>query len=219
MKLYPVMINIEGKKAVVIGGGSVALRKVKDLLECGAFVRIIAPEIHDEIARLSESYSGRIDIVRRIYRNGDCEGSLIVFSATNDETVNRNVYEEASSKNILINAVDDPPNCSFFMPSWFNRNGLIVAVSTSGISPSMSARIRRDIERSLPVSVDEGLAALQQARLIIREDEDFSTLSSERRGTILKHIVQNDNLLGDLVNSYKNDSVKMFLLKLKTDLT
>ncbi len=219
MKLYPVMINIEGKKAVVIGGGSVAFRKVKDLLECGAAVTIIAPEIHDEIAHLADSQSGKINIIKREYRAGDCEGALIVFSATDDENVNRHVYSEASDKNILINAVDDPPNCSFFMPSWFSRNGLIVAVSTSGISPSLSARIRRDLERSIPESVDDSLAALQQARKIIREDSDFTDLSSEQRGTMLKQIVQDDNLLGDLVYSYKNDTVKKLLLKLKTVLT
>jgi len=219
MKLYPVMINIEGKKAVVIGGGSVALRKAKDLLECGARVTIIAPEIHDEIAHLADSHAGRIDVVKRKYSSGDCEGALIVFSATDDETVNNAVYAEASSRNILINAVDDPPNCSFFMPSWFSRNGLIVAVSTSGISPSMSARIRRDLERSIPASVDESLDALKQARHIIQEDNDFSDLSSEKRGIILKQIVQDENLLGDLVNSFKNDTVKNFLLKLKTVLS
>jgi precorrin-2 dehydrogenase / sirohydrochlorin ferrochelatase len=219
MKLYPVMINIEGKKAVVIGGGTVALRKVKDLLESGATVKVIAPAIHGEIADLADSYPGKIDIFRREYRTGDCEGALIVFSATDDETVNRAVYAEASAENILINAVDDPPNCSFFMPSWFNRNGLIVSVSTSGISPSMSARIRRDIERSIPGSVDDALAALQQARIIIREDTDFSDVSSEMRGRILKQIVLDDKLLGDLVYSHKNDTVKILLLKLKSALT
>ncbi len=219
MNLYPVMINIAGKKAVVIGGGSVALRKAKDLLECGALVTIIAPEIHDEIAHLADSHSGKINVMKREYRDGDCEGALIVFSATDDEAVNNAVYTEASSRNILVNAVDDPPNCSFFMPSWFNRNGLIVAVSTSGISPSMSARIRRDLERSIPASVDESLDALKQARHIIREDDDFSDLSSEKRGIILKQIVQDENLLGDLVNSFKNDTVKKLLLKLKTILS
>lgn len=216
MKLYPVMINLEGKKAVVVGGGGVALRKVRDLLECGARVTVIAPEMHPEIDGLAATGAGDLTIVRRDYRAGDCDGSMLVFSATDNESINREVYTEAAGKNILINAVDDPPNCSFFMPSWFTRNGLVVSVSTSGISPSLAARIRRDIEKNLPPYVEDALSALRQARVLLREDTDFSDLSSDRRGKILKHIVLDDNLLGELVDSYKNDSVKKILLKIKT---
>ncbi len=216
MKLYPVMINISGKKAVVIGGGAVALRKIQDLLECGAFVTVIAPEIHPEINGLTASYSDMLSILQRTYHAGDCEGSMLVYSATDDGKVNREVYTEATAKNILINSVDDPPNCSFFMPSWFNRNGLVVAVSTSGISPSLSARIKNSIENNIPENIDDTLSALKQARLLLREDSEFSDLSTERRGKILKQIVLDDDLLGELVDSYKNDSVKNLLLKIKT---
>ncbi|HOT43640.1 MAG TPA: bifunctional precorrin-2 dehydrogenase/sirohydrochlorin ferrochelatase [Spirochaetota bacterium] len=215
MKLYPVMINLEGRKAVVVGGGTVALRKVRDLLECGALVTVIAPELHPEIDALAAASGGALTIIRRHYRAGDCDGSLMVFSATDNERINREVYTEAVEKNILVNAVDDPPNCSFFMPSWFERNGLVVSVSTSGISPSLSARIRRDIEKSIPAYIEGALSALKQARVLLREDRDFADLSSDRRGKILKHIVHDDDLLGELVDSYKNDSVKKMLLKHK----
>ncbi len=219
MKLYPVMLNISGKKAAVIGGGSVALRKVQDLVECGARVTVIAPVIHQAITDLEKSRNGLVEIIRRQFRKGDLDGSLLVFSATDDERTNREVYNEAVEKNMLINAVDDPPNCNFFMPSWFCRNGLVVAVSTSGISPSLSARIRRDIEKNIPDSIDETLDALQQARILLREDNDFTDLSSERRGKILKQIVLDDELLGELVDSYKNDSVKILLQKIKSNST
>jgi precorrin-2 dehydrogenase/sirohydrochlorin ferrochelatase len=216
MKLYPVMINLEGKKAVVVGGGTVALRKVRDLLECGAVVTVISPGIHPDIDSLAASHVSNLIIERRHYRSGDCDGAMLVFSATDNESVNREVYAEAAGKNILVNAVDDPPNCSFFMPSWFNRNGLVVSVSTSGISPSLSARIRRDIEKNIPAGIEDALSALKQARMLLREDNDFADLSSDRRGKILKQIVLDDDLFGELVDSFKNDSVKKMLLKLKT---
>lgn len=216
MKLLPVMLNLVGKKAAVIGGGTVALRKVRDLVECGALVTVISPEIHQEIIELAESHAGIITIIKRKFQPGDINGSLLVYSATDDEVVNREVFTEASENNIFINAVDDPPNCSFFMPSWFDRNGLVVAVSTSGISPSMSARIRRDIEKNIPDFIDIALSALKLARIMLREDVDFSDLSSGRRGKILKSIVLDDDLLGELVDSYRNDSVKKLLLKIKT---
>lgn len=216
MKLFPVMLNLAGKNAAVIGGGSVALRKVRDLISCGAMVTVIAPEIHSEIRDLSASRNGQVTLLQRKYQRGDIDGSLLVYSATDDESVNREIYSEAAGKNILVNAVDDPPNCSFYMPSWFERNGLVVAVSTSGISPSLSARIRKDIEKNIPDSIDAALPALQQARTFLRENEEFSDLSTERRGMLLKRIVLDDDLLDKLVDSFKNDSVKEFLIQLKS---
>ena len=214
MKLLPVMLNLSGRKTVVIGGGSVAQRKVMDLVACGAQVTVIAPDIHPEIIKIAEAHAGQVTIIQRTYRHGDLDGSLLTYSATDNEMVNREVYGEAVEKNNLINAVDDPPNCSFFMPSWFERNGLVIAVSTSGISPSLAARIRRDIEKNIPDSIEDTLAALQEARIMLREHDEFSKLSTDKRGSILKRIVIDSDLLGELVNSYKNDSIKLFLLHL-----
>lgn len=216
MKLYPVMLNIAGRKAVVIGGGTVALRKVQDLIECGAVVTVIAPEIDQAISDCGKPDGSRLTLLNRHYQRGDLDGALLVFSATDDDGVNHDVYLEAIERNIMINAVDDPPNCTFFMPSWFSREGLIVAVSTSGISPSLSARIRRDIEKHIPDSIEEILAALQHARIILKEDPDFAGFLPDKRGKILKQIVLDDDLLGTLVESHKNDSMKKFLQTLKT---
>jgi precorrin-2 dehydrogenase/sirohydrochlorin ferrochelatase len=214
MKLYPVMLNISGKKVVVIGGGSVAARKVRDLVECGALVTVVAASVGASITELKGSYPEKIEIVQRAYKRGDLAGALMAFSATDDEGVNRTVYRDALELNIFINAVDDPPNCTFFVPSWFQRNGLVVSVSTGGISPSMAARIRRDIEKIIPESIETTLAALQQARALLREDDEFQNLSSETRGKILKQIVQDDGLLEQLMVNYKNDTVKIFLKKI-----
>ena len=208
------MLNISGKKVVVIGGGSVAARKVRDLVECGALVTVVAASVEASITELKGSYPEKIEIVQRAYKRGDLAGALMAFSATDDEGVNRMVYRDAVELNIFINAVDDPPNCTFFVPSWFQRNGLVVSVSTGGISPSMAARIRRDIEKIIPESIDTTLAALQQARALLREDDEFKNLSSETRGKILKQIVQDDGLLEELMVNYKNDTVKIFLKKI-----
>src|SRR3990172_3679737 len=162
MKLYPVMLNITGKKVLVIGGGDVAARKVRDLVECGAMVTVVAPSVEASITELKNSYPENIDIVQRAYMKGDLVGALMVFSATDDDRVNRIVHHDAGELNIFINAVDDPPNCTFFVPSWFERGGLVISVSTGGVSPSMAARIRRDIEKIIPDAIEATLAALQQ---------------------------------------------------------
>jgi precorrin-2 dehydrogenase/sirohydrochlorin ferrochelatase len=217
MKLYPVMLNISDKKVLVIGGGNVAARKVKDLVECGALVTVVAPSVHKSITDLKNSYPERIEIMQRVYMKGDCDAAFMVFSATDDERLNRVVFRDAEEMNIFINAVDDPPNCTFFVPSWFRRDGLVVSVSTGGISPSMAARIRRDIEKIIPDSIEITLAALQQARVLLREDDEFQGLSSGSRGKILKQIVMNDGLLEELILSYKNETVINFIKKISSN--
>ncbi len=211
IKLYPLMLNIAGKNALVIGGGIVAARKVRDLVERGAFVTVIAPDVKQSIIDLQVAHPGSIEIVHREYVRGDLEGSLIVFSATDDEKVTSLVFEEASDGNILLNAVDDPHNCGFFVPSWFNRGDLIVSVSTSGISPAFAAKLRREIESIIPENIDDLLGSLHRARSVLRNDPEFMDIDSKGRGNIMKRIVLDDDLLGQLVESCKNDSVEMFL--------
>src|SRR4030042_4669418 len=186
MKLYPVMLNVSGKRVLVIGGGTVALRKIRDLISCGARVTVVAPEVHASVDELASSHPENLEIIRRRYRCGDLEGALMVFSATVDDEVNHAVFNEAKEKNIFINAGDDPGNCTFYVPSWFTRGGLVVAVSTGGISPAMAERLRRVIEGLIPDAFGETLDALQQARTILQNDAEFTGLTAEQRGKILK---------------------------------
>lgn len=214
MKLYPLMLSVEDKNAVVIGGGSVAARKVSDLVERGARVTVIAPDVDPAIIELQVQHSGRIEIVHREYAPGDLHGAFIVFSATDDESVTERVFNEAGELNVLLNAVDDPDHCGFFVPSWFSRGGLVVAVSTSGISPALAARIRREIEGIIPGDIEETLSALHRARAVLKNDPAFIDLDPENRGKILKHIVFNDDQLRKLVRSCRDDSLILFLRKI-----
>lgn len=214
MKLFPLMLTIENKNAVVVGGGTVAARKVNDLVERGARVTVIAPDVDPSIIELQVLHPGRIEIVHREYSQGDLEGAFIAFSATDDEAVTERVFSEAGERNVLLNAVDDPEHCGFFVPSWFSRGGLVVSVSTSGISPALAARLRREIEDIIPDYIEEILPALHRARTILKNDQEFIHLNSESRGKILKRIVSDDELLRQLVESSKDDSLTIFLKKL-----
>jgi precorrin-2 dehydrogenase / sirohydrochlorin ferrochelatase len=218
MKQYPVLLNLSGRRAIVIGGGAVALRKTRDLLEHDALVTVISPEFNVGFNALRQTFADRLTLENRPYHDGDLDGAHIVFSATDDHDLNRQVFDEARDKNIFINAVDDPTNCSFTIPSSFTRGDLVVAISTGGVSPAMSARIRRDIEKVIPESVEKTLEALKAARSSLQKDDEFKNLSSEQRGVILKQIVMDDELLGELVNCYKSDTVKNFLNKLSADI-
>lgn len=214
MKLYPIMINIEDRPVAIIGGGNVALRKALDLLEIGANVTVIAPEIHDGFNALVRDYGDRVSLVKREYVSGGLENYSLVFSATNSAEVNNAVYMEAYAKNIFINAVDDPPNCSFFIPSFIRRGDLILSLSTSGSSPAFAARLRRVLEKNLPENLEEILTSLAELREKLKKDESFSHLDTKKRGELLKRIANDDTLLTEACNALKEKKLKEFLLEL-----
>mgnify|MGYP001309702111 CR=1 FL=1 len=212
MKLYPVMLNIRGKLSVVVGGGEVAGRKVKDLLDSEARVKVISPEISDEIREMAARSMGGVELVERRYREGDLEAAAMVFSATDDPRVNHEVFLEADKKNILINAVDDPPNCSFFVPSFIRKGDLLFALSTGGASPAMAARLRREIENHIPENIDVMLDKLKTAKDILKTHKTFSGINSPARGAIMKRIVTDDALLHQLSECKDEDEIISFLL-------
>jgi precorrin-2 dehydrogenase/sirohydrochlorin ferrochelatase len=214
MKLYPVMLNMSGRRAVIVGGGVVALRKLSDLIDAGADIKIISPEFNDDIIKASKLYQGRITLIKRKYERNDLDAGMLVFSATNDANVNREIFNDAKEKNILINAVDDPANCSFYVPSFIRRGDLIFSVSTSGASPAMAARLRREMESHIPENIEVMLEGLNKARILLKEDKAFSNIDSSQRGEILKEITSDDQLLASLILC-KDEDLTDFLLKVK----
>ena len=129
---------------MVVGGGEVAERKVEALVEAGARVRVIAPEVTVRIARWAEE--GRIELERRPYREGDLSGAWLCVAATDDKAVQEAVFSEAEKKGIFCNVVDRPERCSFIVPSVIKRGRLQLAISTSGASPAAARRIRERLE-------------------------------------------------------------------------
>ncbi len=201
------MYKINGKRVVVIGGGQVAFRKVKDLTQAGAQVVVIAPDIHPELKEYASH--NPITIINREYQKGDCAGATLVFSATNNPDINRKVFEEAVSLNIPINAVDDPDNSSFYVPSFFTRGSLLVAVSTGGASPAMAAKVRRLIEQSIPSNIEIMLDTMNAIRKILKED--YSHITSSQRSALLKAIVTDDTSIAIAVDAYKNKTLHQFV--------
>jgi len=141
MGYYPIAVDIAGKKCVVAGGGEVALRKVRSLLEAGARVTVIAPDVDPRLADIEG-----VDVVAREYRQGDAAGCALLFAATDDRSVNASAADDANRAGALVNVVDDPDLCSFIAPAVVRRGDLLIAVTTSGKSPALSRRIRMEIE-------------------------------------------------------------------------
>jgi precorrin-2 dehydrogenase/sirohydrochlorin ferrochelatase len=143
MSYYPLFVDLSGRKAVVIGGGAVAHRKIKALLEHGAFVHVITRDLTPELHVLLNR--GDIRLLSGDFDESHIEGALIVIAATNDKILNRRISEAAKNRNILVNAVDQPEECSFIVPSMVKRGGLLIAVSTSGKSPALAKKIRETL--------------------------------------------------------------------------
>ena len=142
---YPVFLKVGGRKCVVVGGGEVALRKVRAFLECGASVEVISPQLCPGLEQLSDN--GKIDVLPRRYQPGDLRGALVVIAATDDGAVNREVVKEARRGGVLANVVDDAEGSDFIVPSRLQRGNITIAVSTAGSSPALARKIRTRLEK------------------------------------------------------------------------
>ncbi|HTN73035.1 MAG TPA: bifunctional precorrin-2 dehydrogenase/sirohydrochlorin ferrochelatase [Methylomirabilota bacterium] len=144
MGYYSVSLDMTGRFAVVIGGGTVAERKVEGLLDAGAQVTVISPCLTAQLARWVKK--ARINHVARSYAPGDLAGYELAFVATDDARVNAAVFHEGKRRGLWVNAADDPAHCDFILPSVLRRGELTVAVSTGGSSPALSRAIREELE-------------------------------------------------------------------------
>jgi precorrin-2 dehydrogenase/sirohydrochlorin ferrochelatase len=165
---HPIFFNMQGKKCVVIGGGNVALRKIKGLLECGAEVTVISPKPHPEISKLSQE--GTIQLMERDYKASDLKDTVMVMVCTDAKKVNRKAADGAKKAGALVNVADDPERSDFIIPSFFRRGNLILAVSTCGVSPALAKKIRAKLEKSFGVEYATLLSLIGEVRSAIKRE-------------------------------------------------
>ena len=171
---YPIFLDMKDRPVVVIGGGSVATRKVDTLLGYGAVVTVIAPEASASIAAHAEA--GDISWQRRAYAPGDLAGASIGFCACGDPATDARVFEEARATGCLMNVVDVPKYCDFVVPSILRRGLLSIAVSTSGASCTESKLIRRSLESQFDDSWEAYLDLMADVRTMVKERVTTSQL-------------------------------------------
>ena len=148
MKIYPIcLVGLEQRRAVVIGGGSVAARKAEALLEAGANVQAISPDFCQAFLALS-SYPN-LQWVQRPYQEGDLDSAFLVIAATDEAAVNQAVYQAARRAGCLVNVVDDPQHCDFILPAVVEHGPLKVAISTGGTSPALARRLRQILAEAI----------------------------------------------------------------------
>ena len=162
--LLPLFLTLAGRDVVLVGGGRVATSKLQALVDAGAHVRVVAPVVTPEIGRAG------VEIARRAFVAADLDGAWLVVAAATPE-VNREVAAAAESRRIFVNAADDPANASAFLSGTVRRDGVTIAVSTSGEAPALTALLREALETALPADLDRWMAEAQRQRTIWRRDQ------------------------------------------------
>ena len=159
--LFPLFLKLAGRKVLVVGAGPVALGKVHALLEAGAAVSVVAPEVIPEIAALAEK--GKISLDRRSFETRDLGGAWLVVAASPSE-VNQSVAAAAESQRLYVLAVDDTSAASAYGAGTLRRGGVTVAVSTNGRAPALAGLLREGLEAVLPEDLEGWTAEAERQR-------------------------------------------------------
>lgn len=166
-KYYPVMLQLENSNCLLIGGGNVAQRKLEKLLESGANVIIVSPDITDFINKFV--ISGKVKWIADTYKSSYLEGIWLVICATNDNAVNEKVYNDTCNRGIFVNVVDDPQNCTFIIPAVLKKGDLQVSVCSGGAAPVVSVKIKDEIDRMITDDLVEVVSVLKKMRSCIKQ--------------------------------------------------
>jgi precorrin-2 dehydrogenase/sirohydrochlorin ferrochelatase len=203
MKYYPIFLRVAQRPCLVVGGGAVAAQKVVALLRAEAVVTVVSPELTAALRALAAT--GRIQHHARPYVAGDVRGFVLVYAATGEESVDRQIAAEAAAAGTLINIVDRPELCGFIAPAILERGDLIIATSTSGAVPAMAKRIRQDLES---IFGEEYAVALQVLGRV-RQQLAHSTRTPAERRRIVTALVASP--LVELLRAHKAAEVDRLL--------
>jgi precorrin-2 dehydrogenase/sirohydrochlorin ferrochelatase len=198
---YPIMLNIAQKHCLVIGGGLVATRKVKGLLEAAAFITIISPEITEDLRKLVEQAESTVRWTQRVYVVGELAKHqwqqteqtdvfqmrpVLVFAATADETVNQQIVVDCAHAGLLVNSVNQPEIGDFVLPANLRRGRLTISVSASGASPMLTQQIRDQLATQFGPEYEEWLEFLNEFRAYTLVNIDDEAKRRELLAKVLK---------------------------------
>ena len=147
MKYYPIFLDVRNRHCLVVGGGSVGVRKTLTLLDCGAEVTVVSPKISRKLTELSKKEP--LIIEKRPFKFSDLKDKFLVIGATDNQELNQQIHAESERLDILCNIADQPEACNFILPSIVKKGDLVIAISTSGKSPAFAKKLRKDLEKQL----------------------------------------------------------------------
>lgn len=155
-------LKLTGRLCLVVGAGRVAESKIESLVRCGARVRVVAPSATEAVREAAEA--GKIQWEQRAYEAGDLDGVFLVVAATSSPGLHELIFRQAQQAAILCNAVDEPKRCDFYYPAVVRRGPLQIAISTSGHSPSLAQRLRRELEQHFGPAYGPWVTEIGKAR-------------------------------------------------------
>lgn len=211
---YPLVMQLAGKRCVVVGGGAVAARKIAGLLRAGAVVAVVAPEFCPEIEWLTSggdesTCRGTLHVEQRPFVPSDLDGAALAFAATDIRAVNQAVADAAQSRGIPVNVADDPTTCDFTVPATIQRRGITLAISTGGRSPAFARFLREVLETTYTEDRFMLLEVLTELRPELRRSGIKVDSSTWKRA-------MTDDLVAEALKSGNRDSARQRLLDVFT---
>jgi precorrin-2 dehydrogenase / sirohydrochlorin ferrochelatase len=179
MKLFPLFLKLQGRRCLVVGAGTIAEGKIAGLLDTGAHLRVVAPEATAQVRTWAAAK--KIDWHQRPFQSSDLDGIFLVVASTSDTRVHKQLFAEAQKRKILCNIVDVPDLCDFYYPAVVQRGALQIAISTSGESPALAQRLRKDLEAQFGPEYEPWLKSLAAAREKLQSDKTLDPESRKRQ--------------------------------------
>ncbi|UCE51678.1 MAG: bifunctional precorrin-2 dehydrogenase/sirohydrochlorin ferrochelatase [Desulfobacterales bacterium] len=203
MRYYPIHLDIMNRKCLVVGGGSVGTRRAITLLNCGANVTVVSPEVTGQLRELAQN--GSIMLKERPYRAADLDGMFVVIGATNDDKLNRQISNDAESRNTFCNIADRPEICNFILPSIVHRGDLVITVSTSGKSPALAKKLREILENQFGEEYAHFLKLMGE----IRKKLLSQSHQPEAHKHLFNHLI--DNGLLEMIRDGRKEDIDQLL--------
>jgi siroheme synthase-like protein len=179
---FPVFLRLSGRRVLLVGAGPVGASKLQGLLDAGALITIVAPDIVADIEQAAVTHGAAITLKKRPFEVGDLDGVWYVVAAATPE-VNRAVAQAANERQLFVNAVDDPPNATAYLGGVLRRGGVTVAISTDGHAPALAGLLREGLDALLPQELSEWL---DEARAVRRKWLADGVPMEERRPLLLQ---------------------------------
>ncbi|MBI4774786.1 MAG: bifunctional precorrin-2 dehydrogenase/sirohydrochlorin ferrochelatase [Deltaproteobacteria bacterium] len=189
MRYYCANLDIHDRMCLVVGGGAVGARKVRKLLQCGARVILVSPEVSPDLETLIQEK--KLEYRDRHFHDTDLEDAFLIIAATDDADVNRTVSEAAKARNVLCNVVDSPELSSFVAPAVVRKGDLVVAISTEGKSPALSGKLRKRFEKELSPAYGPLVDLLGALRSRLKKQGRFSEEARKKIGDLIDSPILN----------------------------
>lgn len=205
--LFPMFLKLEAKRCLVVGAGNVGEPKIGGLVDTGALVRVIALRASEMVQGWARD--GKISLELRAFVADDLKGAFLAVAATASRALNESIYRAAQRRGVLCNVVDDPEYCDFYYPAVVRRGDLQIAISTNGRSPSLSQKLRQQLERQFGAGYAHWVAELGETRKLVLA----SDLAPERKRELLHSLASREAVKAAIAEQAKDQAARSELEK------